>query len=185
MLICKCPCSEVAFYKDTPNPPECPGLRQAPLVGSAWIEAEDGSAITVRNPTTGEVVGRLPRLGPEETRTAIEVAEVAQRDWAARNARDIQAFCTAGIWMFSRRGEVTAINSHSLRKYAVTHFRGRKGDHDSIGPSPFRNSVRHRATVQEAECSDGNQQDRQIWVASMNNDSAADESRRNQYLGEC
>jgi succinate-semialdehyde dehydrogenase / glutarate-semialdehyde dehydrogenase len=63
-------------------------LRQAALVGGTWVEAGDGPAITVRNPATGDIVGRLPRLGTAETRQAIAAAQIAQRDWAARTAKE-------------------------------------------------------------------------------------------------
>ena len=61
---------------------------QAALVGGTWIEAGEGPAITVRNPATGDIVGRLPRLGAAETRQAIAAAQIAQRDWAARTAKE-------------------------------------------------------------------------------------------------
>ncbi|CUH82250.1 succinate-semialdehyde dehydrogenase / glutarate-semialdehyde dehydrogenase [Tropicibacter naphthalenivorans] len=65
-------------------------LREAALVGGAWIEAgEDG--IEVRNPASGDLIGRVPNLGAEETQTAIKAAEAAQIDWAARTAKDRSA----------------------------------------------------------------------------------------------
>lgn len=63
-------------------------LRQAALVGGAWVEAAGRPCIEVRNPATGELVGLVPRLGAAETHTAIEAAQLAQKDWAARTARD-------------------------------------------------------------------------------------------------
>ncbi|MFB9950623.1 NADP-dependent succinate-semialdehyde dehydrogenase [Rhizobium puerariae] len=62
-------------------------LRQAALVAGEWIDAgEDGIAVT--NPATGEVIGRVPKLGAAETHKAIAAAELAQREWAARTARE-------------------------------------------------------------------------------------------------
>ncbi|OWV82442.1 NAD-dependent succinate-semialdehyde dehydrogenase [Rhizobium sp. R634] len=62
-------------------------FRQAALVGGAWIEAgEDG--IAVDNPATGEILGRVPNLGAAETKAAIAAAEVAQKEWAARTAKE-------------------------------------------------------------------------------------------------
>lgn len=63
-------------------------LRQAALVGGIWIEAAGRPSIEVRNPATGELVGLVPKLGAAETHTAIEAAQLAQMDWAARTAKD-------------------------------------------------------------------------------------------------
>jgi len=62
-------------------------FRQAALVGGEWIEAgEDG--IAVDNPATGAILGRVPNLGAAETKAAIAAAEVAQKEWAARTAKE-------------------------------------------------------------------------------------------------
>lgn len=63
-------------------------LRQAALVGGEWIEAKAGSSIEVRNPATGELVGLVPKLGAAETTRAIEAAQTAQKEWAARTAKE-------------------------------------------------------------------------------------------------
>jgi succinate-semialdehyde dehydrogenase/glutarate-semialdehyde dehydrogenase len=62
-------------------------LRQAAPVAGRWIEA-DGTGIEVTNPATGEVLGYVPNLGATETAEAIAAAQVAQRKWAARTAKD-------------------------------------------------------------------------------------------------
>jgi len=62
-------------------------LKEAALVGGKWIKAGD-SAIEVTNPSTGEVIGRVPKLGKEETNTAIEAARVAQKGWARKTAEE-------------------------------------------------------------------------------------------------
>jgi succinate-semialdehyde dehydrogenase / glutarate-semialdehyde dehydrogenase len=63
-------------------------LRQAALVGGTWVEAAGRPSIEVRNPATGELVGLVPKLGAAETHTAIEAARLAQKDWAARTAKE-------------------------------------------------------------------------------------------------
>ncbi len=45
------------------------------LVGGDWIET--GDWIDVRSPYSGDVVGRVPRAGAEETRRALDAAETA------------------------------------------------------------------------------------------------------------
>ncbi|RWR06547.1 NAD-dependent succinate-semialdehyde dehydrogenase [Sinirhodobacter populi] len=62
-------------------------LREAALVGGEWVEA-NGKGLAVTNPSTGAVIGHVPRLGQVETAQAIKVAAVAQREWAARPAKE-------------------------------------------------------------------------------------------------
>jgi len=63
-------------------------FRQAALVGENWIEADPKNAVEVSNPATGEIVGRVPKLGAAETRSAIETAARVQNEWAARTAKE-------------------------------------------------------------------------------------------------
>ncbi|MCW5720705.1 MAG: NAD-dependent succinate-semialdehyde dehydrogenase [Devosia sp.] len=65
-------------------------LRQAALIGTRWIEADD-SGIAVKNPATGELVGYVPKLGAKETKEAIDAAAAAQKGWAARTAKERSA----------------------------------------------------------------------------------------------
>jgi succinate-semialdehyde dehydrogenase/glutarate-semialdehyde dehydrogenase len=67
---------------------------KALLKSSAYIDGEwvSGSAtFDVMNPATGEKVATLPNLGADETRTAIEAAEKAQKLWAAQTAKERSA----------------------------------------------------------------------------------------------
>jgi acyl-CoA reductase-like NAD-dependent aldehyde dehydrogenase len=48
------------------------------LVAGEWIET--GEWIEVRSPYSGEVVGRIPKAGAEETRKAIDAAEAAMQE---------------------------------------------------------------------------------------------------------
>ena len=48
------------------------------LVGGEWIET--GDWLDVRSPYSGEVVGRVAKAGTEETRRAIDAAELAMRE---------------------------------------------------------------------------------------------------------
>jgi succinate-semialdehyde dehydrogenase/glutarate-semialdehyde dehydrogenase len=61
-------------------------LRDRCLVDGAWVEADEGGRIEVRDPATGDVVGSVPAMGAAETRRAITAAERAQRSWAAATA---------------------------------------------------------------------------------------------------
>lgn len=56
-------------------------LRQAMLIDGKWVQADSGQSIDVVNPATGELVGRVPNGGAEETRRAIAAAERAMIGW--------------------------------------------------------------------------------------------------------
>ena len=72
-----------------PFPLRDPSLfRQACLVGGKWIEAKNGATLTVRNPSTGEIVGTVPALGAEETRAAIDAAAAAFPAWRKMLAKE-------------------------------------------------------------------------------------------------
>jgi succinate-semialdehyde dehydrogenase/glutarate-semialdehyde dehydrogenase len=58
-------------------------LRQAMLIDGAWVQADSGRILEVRNPATGKLVARVPNGGAEETRRAIVAAERAVRGWRA------------------------------------------------------------------------------------------------------
>jgi succinate-semialdehyde dehydrogenase/glutarate-semialdehyde dehydrogenase len=63
-------------------------LRQACYLNGTWSAADNGLTIAVTNPATGEQLGTIPRMGTQETRRAIEAANVAWPDWRARTAKE-------------------------------------------------------------------------------------------------
>lgn len=58
------------------------------FVAGAWISADDGRTVTVQNPSTRRELGRIPRLGPAETRRALLAAEAAFPAWRRRPAHE-------------------------------------------------------------------------------------------------
>jgi acyl-CoA reductase-like NAD-dependent aldehyde dehydrogenase len=48
------------------------------LIGGEWLET--GEWVDVRSPYSGDVVGRVAKAGPDETRRAVDAAEAAMRD---------------------------------------------------------------------------------------------------------
>ncbi len=57
-------------------------------VDGAWIDADGGRRVEVRDPASGEVIATVPRLGEAETRRAIGAAHAALPAWRGRLARD-------------------------------------------------------------------------------------------------
>jgi len=68
---------------------EDPGLiKSQAYINGKWVDADDGSTFEVHNPANHEVIATVASVGAAETRRAIEAAEVAQKEWAARSAMD-------------------------------------------------------------------------------------------------
>ncbi len=63
-------------------------FRQQCYIDGAWRDADDGKAIDVNNPATGEKLGTVPRMGGNETRRAILAANAAFPAWRAKTARE-------------------------------------------------------------------------------------------------
>jgi len=63
-------------------------LRHQAYIDGQWCDAPDGSTTEIFNPANGESLGRVPNLGAEETRRAIEAAQAAQPAWRALTAKE-------------------------------------------------------------------------------------------------
>lgn len=64
-------------------------IRERAFVGGAWIET--ANSILVINPATGNEVGRIPNLGPNEASDAVAAAETAAAGWRALSAKERSA----------------------------------------------------------------------------------------------
>jgi succinate-semialdehyde dehydrogenase/glutarate-semialdehyde dehydrogenase len=49
-------------------------LKHECLIGGAWVRADDGATIAVNDPSTGEIIGAVPKLGRAETGRAVAAA---------------------------------------------------------------------------------------------------------------
>ena len=63
-------------------------FRQACYIDGTWVDAQPGEEIKVDDPATGEVIGRIPRLGTAQTRQAIDAAARAFPAWRKRTAKE-------------------------------------------------------------------------------------------------
>ena len=63
-------------------------LAENAYVNGAWCGAASNETFEVTNPSTGEVLARLPNLGESDARRAIDAAAVAQKGWAGRVAKE-------------------------------------------------------------------------------------------------
>ncbi len=63
-------------------------FREACYVDGQWIQAISGESVGVDNPATGEIIGRIPKLGAAETRQAIEAANRTFPAWSKKTAKE-------------------------------------------------------------------------------------------------
>lgn len=63
-------------------------LAEHAFLAGDWVEADSGATLDVVNPARGDVIATVPDLGRAETARAIEAARLAQKDWAARPAKE-------------------------------------------------------------------------------------------------
>ncbi len=73
-------------------------FHQQAFIDGAWRDADTGAALEVTNPATGERLGRVPAMGRNETRRAIQAAERAWPDWRARTATERGRAAAAVVW---------------------------------------------------------------------------------------
>ncbi len=63
-------------------------MRQANLIGGAWVQADSGATLDVTNPATGLKIGTVPKSGKAETRRAIEAADAAFKTFRKTTANE-------------------------------------------------------------------------------------------------
>jgi succinate-semialdehyde dehydrogenase/glutarate-semialdehyde dehydrogenase len=63
-------------------------FREACYIDGTWVQASSGQTISVDNPASGEIIGKVPKLGAAETRKAIEAADRALLPWSRKTAKE-------------------------------------------------------------------------------------------------
>ena len=84
-------------------------LRTRAYIGGEWIDADSGATFDVTDPATGDVVATVADLGVDETRRAVDLADGAQKAWAARTAKDRGAVLRRWYELFLEHKEDLAL----------------------------------------------------------------------------
>ncbi|MBT6586723.1 MAG: aldehyde dehydrogenase family protein, partial [Gammaproteobacteria bacterium] len=63
-------------------------LKAGAYIDGGWVSADDGTTLPVVNPSSGSVIAEVARCGTNETRRAIEAAEVAHKSWSRTTAKE-------------------------------------------------------------------------------------------------
>jgi len=61
-------------------------LKEKCYINGKWVGADDTLAVT--NPSNGDVIATVPKLGAKETAEAISAAEAALEAWASKTAKE-------------------------------------------------------------------------------------------------
>ncbi|MEJ8815568.1 NADP-dependent succinate-semialdehyde dehydrogenase [Variovorax ureilyticus] len=62
--------------------------RHQAYIDGAWVDADDGETIVVKNPSDGSDLGTVPRMRAEETSRAIDAANIAGIEWRRRTGKE-------------------------------------------------------------------------------------------------
>ncbi|WHZ05256.1 NAD-dependent succinate-semialdehyde dehydrogenase [Neobacillus sp. YX16] len=94
------------------------------FVNGEWVTAASNSYFTLTNPSTGEVVTKIPRGGKVEAKDAIEAASQAFQSWSKLSAYErAEYLLKLRDLMFEHEEELAAIMSTEMGK-AFTEARG-------------------------------------------------------------
>jgi len=63
-------------------------FRQQCYVDGAWVNADSGKTLSIRNPANGETLGTVPGMGAAEARRAIEAANAAWPAWRTKTGKE-------------------------------------------------------------------------------------------------
>ena len=63
-------------------------LTEKAYIAGEWISAPDGKTFAVTNPARGDVIARVADLSRADAARAIEAADIARHDWAARTGKE-------------------------------------------------------------------------------------------------
>ncbi len=63
-------------------------LTEKAYIAGQWVSAEDGKTFAVTNPARGDVIARVADMSRKDAAKAIEAADVARHEWAARTGKE-------------------------------------------------------------------------------------------------
>jgi succinate-semialdehyde dehydrogenase/glutarate-semialdehyde dehydrogenase len=102
-------------------------LRQRCFIKGAWVEADDGRTIAVKNPATGEVIGTVPRMGAEGAAQAARAAAGALPAWRAKTGKERAAVLRRWFDLILQNREDLATLMTAEQGKPMTESRGEIG----------------------------------------------------------
>ena len=90
-------------------------VRDKLFIGGEWVDPAGDGVIEVINPTTEEVVGRVPEGTAEDADRAVKAARAAFDSWSQTPAEERAGYCAAiGAKLAERGDELAALITTEL-----------------------------------------------------------------------
>ena len=102
-------------------------FRQQAFINGKWIDSQDGTTFDVTNPATTEVIGKVPNMGVDETKQAIEGANSAWPAWRAKTALERSTILKKWHALIEENQEDLAIIMTLEQGKSITEARGEIG----------------------------------------------------------
>ena len=99
-------------------------LRDRAYIGGQWTAADSGKSFAVTDPATGAEITRVPDLGVEETRRAVDAAARAYPAWRARTAKERAAVMRRWHDLIMQNQEDLAVLMTCEQGKSLTESRG-------------------------------------------------------------
>ena len=99
-------------------------LCQQCFIDGKWVDADSGTVLEVENPATGEIVGKVPRMGAAETSRAIAAAQAALPAWRAKTAKERSVILRRWFELMMANQEDLAVIMTSEQGKSLTESRG-------------------------------------------------------------
>lgn len=94
------------------------------LVNGKWVEARSGQTMPSHNPATGEILGQVPRSGPEDVADAVAAAKEAFDRWRKYPApRRAEILFRAAEMLVQRKEELARLMTQEMGK-VIAEARG-------------------------------------------------------------
>jgi succinate-semialdehyde dehydrogenase/glutarate-semialdehyde dehydrogenase len=100
-------------------------LREAAFIDGEWVAGSDW--VDVHNPASGAVLGKVPRLGAQETTRAVEAAQRSFDLWRATSARERSLILRRWYELIIKHGEDLARLMTAEQGKPLTESRGEIG----------------------------------------------------------
>ena len=99
-------------------------LADKAFVGGRWVAAADGKTFAVTDPFDGSVIVDVPSLSREEVASAVDAAELAQKLWAKRTAKERAKVLNAWFQMILDNADDLALILTSEQGKPLAEARG-------------------------------------------------------------
>lgn len=94
------------------------------LINGRWVEAKRGETMPSINPATGEVLGLVPKAGPEDVAAAVSAAKAAFERWRKHPApRRAEILFRAAEMLVQRKEELARLMTQEMGK-VIAEARG-------------------------------------------------------------